>query len=91
MTAEVRGPLVGPIGPQGPVGPTGPRGPTGPLAPTATLNVDQTITVDYLSTSVWGIDSTGAPYYDPAGPVPGEEAVLVVGLDGSLNIVKPGG
>lgn len=46
------------------------------------------VNLDY--STKWGIDGLGDPYYDPDGPAPGEEAVLVVNPDGSLSVVTPG-
>ena len=40
------------------------------------------LTVD----SIWGIDGDDQPYYDPAGAAPGEDAVLRLADDGSLNL-----
>lgn len=40
--------------------------------------------------AVWGIDGDGFPYYDPDGAAPGEEALLVVGTDGTTAIVTIG-
>lgn len=47
------------------------------------------VTVTYASN--WGIDSAGDPYYDSAGAAAGEEAALIVGTDGSFNLVTFGG
>jgi hypothetical protein len=42
--------------------------------------------------SVWGIDgTTGQPYYDPNGAASGEDALLIVDTNGSLNLVQPVG
>ena len=41
--------------------------------------------------SVWGINSSGVPYYDPAGATPGESAIFSIQGDGSFVITKPTG
>lgn len=40
--------------------------------------------------AVWGIDLDGIPYYDPDGAAAGQEALLVVGTDGSTAVVTIG-
>lgn len=55
---------------------------------TSSLDTAGSVVLTY--TPVYGIDGTGTPYYDPAGPVAGEEAVMVIGTDGSINLVQPG-
>lgn len=38
----------------------------------------------------WGVDSTGAPYWDTQGAAPGEEYILLVEPDGALVLTRPG-
>jgi len=52
---------------------------------TTSLDTDGNPVLSY--TTVYGIGSDGVPYYDPAGPVSGEEAVLYVGTDGGVYVV----
>jgi hypothetical protein len=48
-------------------------------------------TLDFTYTSVWGVDGVGVPYYDPAGAVDSEKAMLMVDSDGSVHVVVVGG
>lgn len=42
------------------------------------------------TTSRWGIDGDGFPYFDPSGAVEGEQAEPVIGPDGALSLVPIG-
>lgn len=53
-----------------------------------TVGEDGSLSISF--SSPWGIGADGYPYYDSDGAAVGEEAVLIVGSDGNLYIVKPG-
>lgn len=61
------------------------RGTLGTRLGTTTLDTDGNPLLSYMT--VYGIGSDGVPYYDPAGPTAGEEAVLYVGSDGGIYVV----
>lgn len=52
--------------------------------------VGEDIVLTIPAGSVWGLDIDEIPYYDPDGAAVGEEALLVVGTDGTTAVVQIG-
>jgi hypothetical protein len=61
---------------------------TGTTLGVSSLDGDSNLVLSF--TTPWGVRADGSAYWDPDGAAPGEERVLVVADDGSLELVLPG-
>lgn len=65
-------------------------GGTSGQVPVPSLDGDGHVVLTIPAGSVWGIDGDGFPYYDADGAAVGEEAMLVVGTDGTPVVTTIG-